>query len=380
MKKAIYVHIPFCAKKCYYCDFTSYVARVDEIDNYLDSLEKEMDMYLSKDGRGLKENIYSIFIGGGTPSLLSEIQLDRLFSMIENRVDISKVEEYTIESNPGTLTRGKLRVMKEHGLNRLSIGLQAVQDRHLKFMGRIHNMDDFVKSFELARDEGFENINVDLIFAFEGQTFEDWKESIDTVSSMNPDHISAYSLIIEEGTKFYTMYEGGQLHDFDEDEYIRMYRYTVEALKSSGYGQYEISNYSRPSKECKHNILYWNCENYYGFGLGASGFLGATRYTNTKDMKEYLYKTGDGIKPVAFSEDITSVDEFNERIILGLRKNEGILMNDIEKYLDETDMKEFKDKLKKQSENGLLVLVGDSIKLSQTGREVSNSIFVDLMM
>ena len=380
MKRAIYIHIPFCAKKCYYCDFTSYVARMGEIDGYLDVLEKEMDMYLSGNGRHSKEEVYSIFIGGGTPSILSEIQLDRLFSMIESRVDISKLKEYTIESNPGTLTRNKLRVMKKHGLNRLSIGLQAVQEKHLKFMGRIHNMDDFIESFNLAREEGFDNINVDLIFAFEGQTLEDWKESIDTVASMQPDHISAYSLIIEEGTEFYSMYENNQLHEFDEDGYINMYRYTVDKLESIGYRQYEISNYAKNLKECKHNILYWDCDNYYGFGLGASGFLGKTRYTNTKNMEEYTSQIGRGVKPIVFSENITCVDEFNERIILGLRKNNGIKIKDIEKYLDETGIKEFKGKLEKYSKKGMLVLEDDNIRLSQYGREISNSIFVDLMV
>ncbi|MFR4808690.1 MAG: coproporphyrinogen-III oxidase family protein [Peptostreptococcus anaerobius] len=163
MNKAIYIHIPFCAKKCYYCDFTSYVGRDEEINSYLDSLEKEMDLYMDK-----KEDIYSIFIGGGTPSLLSPDQLDRLFGIIEKKVNLESLCEYTIESNPGTLTRDKLRTMKKHGVNRLSMGLQAVQDKHLKFMGRIHDMDQFVESFELARQEGLENINVDLIFAFEG--------------------------------------------------------------------------------------------------------------------------------------------------------------------------------------------------------------------
>lgn len=375
MNKAIYIHIPFCAKKCYYCDFTSYVGRDEEINSYLDSLEKEMDLYMDK-----KEDIYSIFIGGGTPSLLSPDQLDRLFVIIEKKVNLESLCEYTIESNPGTLTRDKLRTMKKHGVNRLSMGLQAVQDKHLKFMGRIHDMDQFVESFELARQEGLENINVDLIFAFEGQTLEDWKESLEKVVAMNPDHISAYSLIIEEGTTFYRMYQDGRLNDFDEDTYISMYRYTVEKLKDSGYHQYEISNYAKEGCECKHNILYWDCLNYYGFGLGASGFIGDVRYTNTKNMKDYMEDLDNKKKPIEFKEVIASKDRFNEKIILGLRKNEGILLDTVTKYLTDKEENDFMVKVKNYIDKGLLLVDNGRLRLGQEGREVSNSIFVDLMV
>lgn len=375
MKKAIYVHVPFCAKKCHYCDFTSYVGREDEIDSYLDSLKKEMDLYI-----GDKQDIYSIFIGGGTPTLLSADQLDRLLGIIGQKVNIERVLEYTIESNPGTLTQDKLKVMKRHGVNRLSIGLQAVQDKYLRFMGRIHDMAQFVESYRLARQEGFDNINVDMIFAFEGQTLEDWKESLDTLVEMEPDHISAYSLIIEEGTLFYRMYQDGRLDDIDEDTYISMYRYTVDKLKESGYSQYEISNYAKKGYECKHNILYWDCDHYYGFGLGASGYIGDRRYTNTKDMKSYMASINRGQRPVEFAEELSPKDRFNEKIILGLRKNEGLDLATLDLYLSLEEREELVKKVRSYIEKGMIIEEDNRIRLRQKGREISNSIFVDLMI
>ena len=378
--RGLYIHIPFCAKKCGYCDFTSLVGNGTQIDDYLSYLDKEFSLY--KAGN-LIDDIETIFIGGGTPSILSAGQLERLFSIIGENVDLSKLREYTMESNPGSLTRDKLELMKAGGLNRLSIGLQASQDHLLKFLERIHTYEEFLESYRLARLVGFDNINIDLMFAFQGQTLEDWRETLERVVSLEPDHISAYSLIIEEGTKFFNMYEDGSLTDYDEDEYVQMYRYTIDYLADKGYGQYEISNFAKQDKECRHNLIYWDDREYYGLGLGSSGYLGGKRYTNYKNMFNYYKKLDAGERPIAFEETISNREKLNEYLILGLRKIEGISRTkylDRLKKIDEDKYKENIEIINSYIESGHIILEGDHIRLSQTGLEISDTISLDLLL
>lgn len=378
--RGLYIHIPFCAKKCGYCDFTSLVGNGTQIDDYLSYLDKEFSLY--KAGN-LIDDIETIFIGGGTPSILSAGQLERLFSIIGENVDLSTLREYTMESNPGSLTRDKLELMKAGGLNRLSIGLQASQDHLLKFLERIHTYEEFLESYRLARLVGFDNINIDLMFAFQGQTFEDWRETLERVVSLEPDHISAYSLIIEEGTRFFNMYEDGSLTDYDEDEYVQMYRYTIDYLADKGYGQYEISNFAKQDKECRHNLIYWDDREYYGLGLGSSGYLGGKRYTNYKNMFNYYKKLDAGEKPIAFEETISNREKLNEYLILGLRKIEGISKTkylDRLKKIDEDKYKENIEIINSYIESGHIIQEGDHIRLGQTGLEISDTISLDLLL
>ena len=374
--KGLYIHIPFCVQKCKYCDFTSYVADGNEKDKYLDSLEKELKMYKLN-----QEEISTIFIGGGTPTILNKIQLKRLFKMIEDNVDLKKVEEYSIEANPGTLSIEKLKIMKDAGVNRLSIGLQAVQDKHLLFMGRIHNLKQFEESFYNARKVGFDNINIDVIFAFDTQSLEDWKETIDYVAEIKPEHISAYSLIIEEGTDFFEMYEKGELKDIDEEKYLDMYRYTVEKLKKYGFYQYEISNFCNVGYECKHNIKYWNCDEYFGVGVGASGYIDNERYTNVKTLNDYSKATDSNVFPIESKEVLDFKEHFNEKIMLGLRMNSGINLSLIDKINNQELEKCIIKSIENYQKKGYIEKCKDNtIKLTQSGREISNSIIVDLML
>ena len=378
--RGLYIHIPFCAKKCGYCDFTSLVGNGTQIDDYLSYLDKEFNLYKAS---GQIDDIETIFIGGGTPSILSADQLERLFSIIGENVDLSKLREYTMESNPGSLTRDKLELMKAGGLNRLSIGLQASQDHLLKFLERIHTYEEFLESYRLARLVGFDNINIDLMFAFQGQTLEDWRETLERVVSLEPDHISAYSLIIEEGTKFFNMYEDGSLTDYDEDEYVQMYRYTIDYLADKGYGQYEISNFAKQDKECRHNLIYWDDREYYGLGLGSSGYLGGKRYTNYKNMFNYYKKLDADEKPIAFEETISNREKLNEYLILGLRKIEGISRTkylDRLKKIDEDKYKENIEIINSYIESGHIIQEGDHIRLGQTGLEISDTISLDLLL
>lgn len=376
----LYIHIPFCVKKCGYCDFTSYTGNEYQIDEYLDYLEKELNLY--SEGN-LIEGVQTIFIGGGTPSILSPIQLERLFSIVRAKLDMSGVVEYTMESNPGSLTREKLEVMKAGGLNRLSIGLQASQDYLLKFLERVHSYDEFLESYTLARNIGFENINIDLMFAYQGQTLDDWKQTLSRVVELEPDHISAYSLIIEEGTKFYSMYQTGKLTDYDEDAYVQMYRYTIDYLAGKGYKQYEISNFAKEDRECRHNLLYWDDREYYGLGLGSSGYLNGTRYSNHNDFESYYRDLDAGKKPRLFVETISEKDRLNEYLILGLRKIGGISQSEYLtrlKRISEDKYLENVDTIKAYITSGHILVDGDHIRLSQTGLEISDTISLDLLL
>lgn len=372
----LYIHIPFCVSKCKYCDFNSYKLNLDKKRKYLKALQKEMEFYREEvEGK----DIETIFIGGGTPSILNENEIKFLFDEIKNNFSIKKDAEITMECNPGTLTLEKLKVMKDCGVNRLSIGLQAVQNQHLNYIGRIHTYEEFEKNYKQAKEVGFENINIDLMYALPNQSREDWIESLEKVVKLNPTHISAYSLILEEGTELFNMYERKEFKLLDEDTDIEMYKYTINYLKSNGYDQYEISNYAKKGYECKHNILYWKCKNYVGLGASASGFLNKTRYNNLCGLDEYENIINSGKKPLEWEEKLSIKDEIEESIFLGLRMNEGIKFEDfLEKY-NFNFKEEYKNEINKLKNMGLIQVDDEFMTLTQKGREISNSVFVEFI-
>ncbi|MGL5575125.1 MAG: radical SAM family heme chaperone HemW, partial [Sarcina sp.] len=263
---SLYIHIPFCDQKCHYCDFPSFAGKGDLKDRYIDSLIKEINQNINGYINGYI--IDTIFIGGGTPSSLSAAQLEKLLINVNN-FEFANDIEFTVECNPGSITKEKLNVMKKYGVNRLSMGLQAVQNTLLKDLGRIHSYEVFKENFALARECGFENINVDLMFGLPKQKVSEWKESLAMICSLNPEHISAYSLIIEEGTRFNKLYEADKLKLPTEDEEREMYHLAKETLLKNGFSQYEISNYSKEGFECRHNIAYWKMNNWLGLGSAA---------------------------------------------------------------------------------------------------------------
>lgn len=372
----LYIHIPFCVSKCRYCDFNSYKLDLDEKKKYLNALQKEMEFY-KETIKGKK--IDTIFIGGGTPSILNKNEIKILFQNIKNNFSITDNAEITMECNPGTLTLDKLKTMKECGVNRLSIGLQAVQNNHLEYIGRIHTYEEFEKNYYQAKEVGFENINIDLMYALPNHSKEDWMESLERIVKLNPTHISAYSLILEENTELFEMYEREEFKLLDEDTDIEMYEYTINYLKSHGYNQYEISNYAKKGFECKHNILYWKCENYVGLGTSASGFLDKTRYNNLCELEEYENIIHTGKKPIDWKEKLSIKDEIEESIFLGLRMNEGIKFKDFYEKYDFNFEKEYKDEMVKLEEMELIKIENEGMKLTQKGREISNSVFVEFM-
>ena len=387
----LYVHIPFCVKKCKYCDFNSYKMDIDSKKRYIEDLKIEMELYsnkLYKDNKyknkeccSLNKNdkITSIFVGGGTPSILTSDEIREVFISIKEMFDIDENAEITIECNPGTLTLEKLKTMKEIGINRLSIGLQAIQEKHLNFIGRIHTYEEFEKNYKDALSVGFKNINVDLMYSLPNQTLCDWKETLEKVVHLNPTHISAYSLILEEGTELYNMYESNKFELIDENVDIEMYEYTINYLKSKGYNQYEISNYSKEGYNCEHNILYWECEHYIGIGAGASGYINENRYNNVESLEDYHLSLVKREKPIQENEILSKKDMIEEKIFMGLRMNKGIKFEDFKKKFGI----DFREKYNKQIEmllaRKLINQSFEGIQLTQKGREISNSVFIEFM-
>ncbi len=311
--KGIYIHIPFCIKKCNYCDFASYPNRLSNQDEYITALINEFKAY-----KGTKAD--TVYIGGGTPSVLSYCNTQRLLEAVNSVFCLPADSEFTVEVNPKTLDIQKARLFKSMGVNRISIGAQSFLDTELKTLGRIHTPSDTVETFELLRKIGFDNISIDLMYAFFGQTLNTLADSMQKLIDLNPEHISCYGLKIEDGTPFGNMLKNGELTETDEDTFADMYGYIRDTLVKNGYIHYEISNFAKQGRESRHNLKYWQNEDYTGFGLGASSKEGRRRFTNSRDFDEYILS-------YALCEDYTmdmeeAMDEF---IILGLRViNSGV--------------------------------------------------------
>lgn len=367
-KISLYIHIPFCVRKCLYCDFPSFSGMESIFDDYVRMLCREIDETYS-DYRGME--VKSIFVGGGTPSVLPPALLGRISDKIFSRFDVDSKAEITIETNPGTLDAKKLAEMKSMYFNRLSMGLQAWQDRLLKKLGRIHTADEFETNFLQARDAGFKNINVDLMFALPAQSLDDWQETLEKVMKLRPEHISAYSLIIEGGTPFFDMFDRGELKETDEDTDRKMYYLAKEMLSDKGYKQYEISNFAREGFECYHNKVYWRTEEYHGFGLGAHSYAGGVRFHNTYDMKEYL--RGEGLR---LDKEFLSLQEKQEEFMfMGLRMNEGVSEAEFLRRFGESMDSVYGDEIKELISEELLVKKDGRLSLTDRGVDISNSVF-----
>ncbi|WP_455791099.1 radical SAM family heme chaperone HemW [Clostridium butyricum] len=370
---SLYIHIPFCKQKCLYCDFPSYAGKESLINEYIRALNEEILKKCSK------YKIASIFVGGGTPSYLNEINLESLLKTI-NLLDFKDEFEFTIECNPGTLNEEKLALMKNYNVNRISMGLQTTNDNILKEIGRIHSFEEFKKNYNQARKAGFENINVDLMFGLPNQSMKDWKVSLEDVMSLEPDHISAYSLIIEEGTCFYNLYNNDKLNIPNEEEERSMYLFTKGFLKDYGYNQYEISNYAKVNKECFHNKVYWKCNEYLGLGVSASSFVDEKRFKNIDDIKIYIEKINN-------NEDVTEEihvnninDDMEEFMFMGLRMIEGINLKIFKKRFGKDVFDIYDEVIKNNIKKGLLVVDSEKLYLSEKGIELSNYVMSDFIL
>ena len=368
----LYIHIPFCIKKCDYCDFLSGpVSRAGQ-EAYIYALLREIKEAASRE----KRPVSTLFIGGGTPSVLPVDLMELLLSELSEQFRFLPAAECTIEANPGTLTEEKLVLYRKYGLNRISIGLQSPVDQELKMLGRIHDYREFLESYELARHVGFDNINVDLMFAIPGQSYEGWVRNLRTVAALAPEHISAYSLIIEEGTPFFSR----KLDLPDEDTEYRMYEDVAGILGEYGYHQYEISNYARSGFECRHNKGYWTRMDYLGLGLGAASLIGKKRFTNTNIMEEYLNHSRDltGIRKDV--EILEKKDEMGEFMFLGLRMTEGVSEEAFQEYFHVSVEKIYGRVIEKYIRQGLLEKRNGRIFLSRRGIHVSNAVMADFLL
>ena len=368
----IYIHIPFCIRKCDYCDFLSGPSGPEEQADYVQALLREIQAVEEGEGR----SVSSIFIGGGTPSVLDERLLGDILREIRNRFKMEEDAEITIEVNPGTANIGKLQAYREMGINRLSIGLQSPEDRELKILGRIHNYGQFLETYQEARTVGFDNINIDLMSAIPDQTYEGWVKNLRTVAELEPEHISAYSLIVEEGTPF----AARKLNLPDEDTEYNMYEATAQILKEYGFEQYEISNYARKGRECRHNVGYWTRQDYLGFGLGASSLYGKERFANTADMKKYLENSKNPEKIREKEPSLTREDEMAEFMFLGLRMTKGISKADFQRCFGCTIESVYGEVLEKYESMEMLLEKDGRIFLSREGIHVSNSIMAEFLL
>lgn len=390
----LYIHIPFCVRKCLYCDFLSGPAPQERIDRYVKALEgqiaAEAELYA-------RYEVQTVFFGGGTPSLLSEDQIGALMERIRRCYRLCEGPEITLESNPGTLDPDRLRGYRRTGINRLSMGLQSADDRELKLLGRIHTYADFLDNYAAAREAGFSNINVDLMSALPGQTLSGWLETLRRTADLGPEHISAYSLILEEGTPLYALYrDGGEKAPAPlpgEEQERLMYEQTKQVLAGYGYRRYEISNYARPGYECRHNIGYWTRRPYLGVGLGSASLLEETRWKVTGDLETYLdfffpeKQTGE--RPLQDRavlrqerQQLTETEQKEEFLFLGLRMQEGIRVGEFRQRFHTGLWDVYGSVITRLQEQGLLLVYDDGrrMRLTERGIDVSNYVLSQFLL
>ena len=407
----IYIHIPFCKQKCYYCDFISFSNKQDFIENYVEAVKKEINHYFQDKTILERYTVTTIYIGGGTPSYIESKYICEIMEVLENNLKQNKVKfedmEITIEVNPGTVNKEKLEQYRKAKINRLSIGLQSTNNEMLKQIGRIHTYEQFLETYQMAKEVGFDNINVDLMIGLPNQTIEDIKRSLKEVIQLNPTHISVYSLIVEEGTVMARKIENHQLEEMDEELERNMYWYVKNTLELNGYTHYEISNFAKEGKESKHNLNCWRQKEYIGIGLAAHSYLNYVRYTNTSEMKQYITRMNnlneqivkdilelsnnkkkkanveENEKHIETVYEIEEVQELEERkreyMLLSLRTIEGVSISKFkEKYIDNPIFL-FRKELEKLVEEKLVMIDGDYIKLTNKGLDLANLVWEEFI-
>ena len=373
-KIGIYVHIPFCKKKCDYCDFISYCGKDDLIEKYVDSVKKEIENVK------IKSEITTIYIGGGTPSYIDSKYIVQIINKIKEK-NVAQDAEITIEVNPGTVTQEKLQDYISCGINRISIGLQTANDELLKQIGRIHNYEQFLETYKMAKKVGFKNINVDLMLGLPNQRISDLKESLEKILKLAPKHISVYSLIVEDGTPIANKIETGKLKLPDEDLERNMYWYVKYILELNGYKHYEISNFAKKGYESKHNMNCWNQMEYVGIGVAAHSYRDITRYSNTEDVKEYIrnVQKGEFEKNRIIHEVQKEVDSEKEFMLLGLRKIDGVKISEFENKFGDNPIYLYRNELKKLSDEKLIIIQDDNIRLSNKGIDLANLVWEEFV-
>lgn len=373
----LYIHIPFCRQKCLYCDFPSFAGREAFQARYTEALLAEIG---SRARECADREVCSVFFGGGTPTVLPLPLLERLARRVFSSFRIAEDAEITAEANPGTLNRETVRALRGMGFNRLSIGVQAWQDGLLKRLGRIHTIGDFLENYRIVREEGFRNVNVDLMFALPGQTMADWRETLEGAAALEPEHISAYSLILEEGTPLFREWEEGRLAPVSEELDREMYHMAVDFLAEKGYAQYEISNFAKPGRQSRHNRLYWQAEEYLGLGLGAHSYWNGERFHNPYSMEGYICAEG---RPERLAEDrepVAERDALAEFMFLGLRLTEGVSFSAFRERFGREMKAVYGEQIAALAAQGLLAEDKDGIRLTRRGIDVSNAVFGEFLL
>lgn len=373
----IYIHIPFCKQKCFYCDFCSFANKNEMQEKYVEAVINEIKNITHKE----KYTVTTIYFGGGTPSILNPEYIKNILQEIESSFEILDDAEITIEINPGTVNEEKLKKYKEYGINRLSIGLQSANDKILKKIGRIHDYKQFEETFFYARKCGFKNINVDLMIGLPTQAVEDVKQTLEKIIQKNPEHISVYSLIIEEGTIIEKLINENKLQLPDEETERIMYWTVVNELKENGYNQYEISNFSKKTYESKHNTNCWKQKQYIGLGTSAHSYLNKKRYSNTNNIEEYIKNIQENniSKNITIHEEQTEESTMNEYMLLGLRMIQGININEFKQKFKTDPTIKYKKILEKLQKENLIQITKTSIKLTKQGIDFGNIVWEEFI-
>lgn len=371
----IYIHIPFCKQKCYYCDFISYDNLNIKIPQYIESLKKEIEEF---DFSNYK--VTSIYIGGGTPSYIDSKYIKAILTKIYEKINYKPIE-ITIEVNPGTVNKHKLEEYKKSKINRLSIGLQSTNNKLLKEIGRIHTYEDFLNTYKLAQEVGFKNINIDLMLGLPCQTIQDLKDSLNKVINLNPAHISIYSLIVEDGTKIAKQLEEGKIELPTEEQERKMYWYAKNVLELNRYNHYEISNFSKKGKESKHNLNCWNQEEYIGFGVASHSYINNIRFSKTTSIEEYIKNIEENKKEknIRIEEQQTLQDKKDEFMMLGFRKIKGVDIAKFKEKFVENPIFLYRDILDKLVKQGLIEIDINNIKLTNKGLDLANLVFEEFV-
>ena len=382
----IYVHIPFCKRKCKYCDFVSFENHDEFFKKYIDKVVEEIDYCFQKESSKYNElnlevlsqrKVNTIYFGGGTPSIINEKYIGQILEKLKEKFDICSDAEITIEINPGTINKEKIEYYKSIGINRLSIGLQSAEDRLLSLIGRIHTYEEFLDAYKLARDCGFENINVDLMLALPTQTMDELVQSLIKVINLSPEHISLYSLILEEGTELEKEINEGKLSIVSDELERKMYWKTKKMLEKNKYAQYEISNFSKKGYESKHNMNCWNQNEYIGFGVAAHSYINDIRFSNECDFDKYLSESFDEI--FSINEKQTIEDKVKEYMMLGFRKIDGIKISKFEEKFGINPLLAFRFEIEKMVKQDLIEIDLDNIKLTQKGLDFANTVFEEFV-
>ncbi|PFH86278.1 radical SAM family heme chaperone HemW [Bacillus sp. AFS088145] len=373
MASSVYIHIPFCQQICYYCDFNKFMMDRQPVDQYLDYLEKEIVESLK---RNPISDLKTVFVGGGTPTALTLPQTERLIEIINKQIIKGKKEiEMTFESNPNEISKEKLQILKDGGVNRISFGAQTFDEGLLKKIGRTHSPNEIEEAIQTAKEVGIDNINLDLMYALPGQTMEQFVDSLDKAMKLPIQHISAYSLIIEPKTVFYIEMNRGKLKPAPEEDEAAMYDFLMNYLEKKGFHQYEISNFEKNGLESKHNLVYWKNEEYFGFGAGAHGYINGIRYSNAGPLKKYFQLIDDTGVPIVHEHTVTKQEIMEEEMFLGLRKMKGVSEKKFQEKFGSNFNEVFPNVIEKLMKDGLVEMNGVFLRLTHKGKLLGNEVF-----